>query len=93
MSNKSFKNGAAGAINPALSFISEIKEEQRREAEQQTAQEPLAAPTAQPPETKSRRVQILIKPSTYTAIKEQADAAYISVNEWINAALEKALRG
>ncbi len=86
MSGKNFKDGAAGAINPALAFISQVREEQ----EQQRNTPPVTMP--QPPETKSRRVQILLKPSTYNAIKERADSTYTSVNEWINAALERALK-
>lgn len=94
MSNKNFKAGAAGAINPALAFITGLKEEeeQKRAAQQQEQEQPRAAQRPQPPETKSRRLQLLLKPSTYNAIKERADERYISVNEWINAALEAALR-
>lgn len=84
MSGKNFKDGAAGAINPAFAFISQVREEQERQQ---------AAPMApQPPETKSRRLQVLLKPSTYNAIKERADSTYTSVNEWINNALERALK-
>lgn len=94
MSTKNFKADAAGAINPALAFITGLKEEeeQKRAAQQQEQEQPRAAQRPQPPETKSRRLQLLLKPSTYNAIKERADERYISVNEWINAALEAALR-
>lgn len=93
MSTKNFKADAAGAINPALAFITGLKEEeeQKRAAQQQEQEQPRAAQRPQPPETKSRRLQLLLKPSTYNAIKERADERYISVNEWINAALEAAL--
>ena len=94
MSTKNFKADAAGAINPALAFITGLneEEEQKRAAQQQEQEQPRAAQRPQPPETKSRRLQLLLKPSTYNAIKERADERYISVNEWINAALEAALR-
>lgn len=94
MSTKNFKADAAGAINPALAFITGLKEEeeQKRAAQQQEQEKPRAVQRPQPPETKSRRLQLLLKPSTYNAIKERADERYISVNEWINAALEAALR-
>ncbi len=94
MSTKNFKADAAGAINPALAFITGLKEEeeQKRAAQQQEQEQPRAAQRPQPPETKSRRLQLLLKPSTYNAIKERADERYISVNEWINAALEAVLR-
>ena len=93
MSTKNFKADAAGAINPALAFITGLKEEeeQKRAAQQQEQEQPRAVQRPQPPETKSRRLQLLLKPSTYNAIKERADERYISVNEWINAALEAAL--
>ena len=93
MSTKNFKADAAGAINPALAFITGLKEEeeQKRAAQQQEQEQPRTVQRPQPPETKSRRLQLLLKPSTYNAIKERADERYISVNEWINAALEAVL--
>ena len=93
MSTKNFKADAAGAINPALAFITGLKEEeeQKRAAQQQEQEQPRAAQRPKPPYTKSRRLQLLLMPSTYNAIKERADERYISVNEWINAALEAAL--
>ena len=42
----------------------------------------------QPEETKSRRVQMLLKPSTYAQLKAQARHANISVNAYVNAILE-----
>lgn len=40
-------------------------------------------------EAKSRRVQLLIKPSVYQKAKEKADAQGISFNELINSLLEE----
>lgn len=40
------------------------------------------------PETKSRRVQMLLRPSTYDRLKKQARRANISVNAYVNAILE-----
>lgn len=40
-------------------------------------------------ETKSRRVQLLIQPSVYDALKARAQAEGVSVNEVINTALKK----
>lgn len=85
---KTFKEGAAAAINPALSFITPTAPTPAA-AEQE--QQPTAAPRAA--ETKSRRLQVLIKPSTHAEIKRRADLEGISVNEWINAALEAATKG
>lgn len=41
------------------------------------------------PESKTRRVQLLIRPTTYTQIKAIADRRGISANEIINKAIEK----
>ena len=40
-------------------------------------------------ETKSKRVQLLVKPSVYQSISDLADAEGISVNELINIVLER----
>lgn len=86
---KSFKDGAAAALNPALSFITppEQTPEQAGAPEQESSKQ--AAPRR---EAKSRRLQLLIKPSVYAEIKNNADMEGISVNEWINNALEGILR-
>ena len=91
---KTFKN----AENPALQFIStpDVEAEER----EITADESGAAPSLRgftpkldKPETKSRRLQLLIKPSVYSAVKQIADASGLSVNEIINQILEDATRG
>lgn len=91
---KTFKN----AENPALQFISapDVETEER----EITADESGAAlslrgftPKLDKPETKSRRLQLLIKPSVYSAVKQIADASGLSVNEIINQILEDATRG
>ena len=43
-------------------------------------------------EIKSRRLQLLVQPSLYEAIKAQAKAKGISVNEFAHRALEKAVK-
>jgi len=84
---KSFKQD----LNPAMQFISTPAE---------TAQE---QPTGEAPEgyytnplyieKKSRRLQLLIKPSTYEKLKQRANTQTGgSVNEAVNAILEEALR-
>ncbi len=40
-------------------------------------------------ETKSKRVQVLLQPSVYEAVKARAQAENISVNEAINTALKE----
>ena len=87
---KSFKDGAAAALNPALSFITppeQTPEQAGGEPEHENSKQ--AAPRR---EAKSRRLKLLIKPSVYAEIKNNADMEGISVNEWINNALEGILR-
>ncbi|MBQ7102827.1 MAG: hypothetical protein IJN89_02080 [Anaerotignum sp.] len=40
-------------------------------------------------EKKSRRLQLLMQPSLYAKVKENADAAGLSVNDYIHQALEE----
>lgn len=44
------------------------------------------------PETKSRRIQSLVKPSTYKALEKTAKTNKISINELINIILEKEMK-
>ena len=43
------------------------------------------------PEPKSERVQLLIRPSIKDALKKKADTEKVSLNEYINQVLEKAV--
>lgn len=72
--------------NPAAQFVTEPEAQPIRqpEAEQQ--------PRRKPPEAKSRRMQILIRPSLYEALKAAADEEYLSVNELINEILTDAIK-
>lgn len=45
------------------------------------------------PETRSRRVQVLMTPSLHDAVKALADVTKVSVNEIINLALSEFLKG
>ena len=79
--SKSFKESAQNALsNPAMQFIT---------APRTPEPEPQSAAPAK--ECKSRRLQLLIKPSIHEAIKERAAQNGTSVNDWINGALERAL--
>lgn len=100
MVKKSFKT----AIDPALDFISketidsmESKEETKDKTE--TENNPtahggsvgrtdplLSKPKVQ--EKKNRRVQLVMKPSTYEKAKERANAAGISVSELVGILIE-----
>lgn len=45
------------------------------------------------PESKSKRLQILIQPSLYNKIKERAEKNRTSVNDTIHSILSKSIRG
>lgn len=82
--------------NPALTFISAQPETQPRE------EEPAHIKTTDAPEgyktnplfveTKSRRMQLLVQPSLYDAIKARATAEGQSVNELVHSILEAAVK-
>ncbi len=75
------------ALNPALQFISQA-DTGAPEAITPSAQ---ASPSAG--ETKSRRLQLLMQPSLYEAIRSKAQAEGLSVNELIHLTLDTAIRG
>lgn len=54
-------------------------------------QDPYKAEPA-PVELKTRRLQLLLRPSIYDGLKAQADAAGASVNDMANTLLEGALK-
>jgi len=56
------------------------------------AQEPFK-PHREPKENKTRRVQLVLRPSLYERLKEEAAAADLSVNDYIHQLLESALKG
>lgn len=88
---KSFKDRIEQkAVNPALQFITQ-EPIASREPEQQAHQARRAQPQYDE-ETKSRRLQLLITPSLYEAVKAQATKEKVSVNEMINSILKDALR-
>lgn len=94
------------ANNPAMMFITPPEEEEapetrtpkapaqkRRKAEGAAsplqAEAPMRAPQGR--EAKTRRLQLLLTPSLYEAVKERADAEGLSVNETIGELLLSAL--
>lgn len=72
-------------LNPALAFIGTQK---TGAAPEMGADPDRFVFQAQSRETKSRRLQLLVKPSTHAALKGQADRAGTSLNAYINAILE-----
>ena len=96
------------AVNPTLQFISQPEEAatapqavESSKANSKTAtasSTPRKAPPARralpqyDEETKSRRLQLLLTPSLYEAIKDKAAEERVSVNELINSILKDAIR-
>lgn len=64
--------------NPALQFISSA--------------DPAPAPRANRPENRSRRLQVVLPPSLYERVRGRAERDGLSVNEFVNRALDGALR-
>ena len=88
---KGFKNKAD---NAALDFI-DISAASTVPEELETTAEVVKTSAVQPrvnqkKEPKSKRLQLLIRPSLYEAIKNKSDQTGESVNELINKALEEA---
>ena len=91
MSRKSFTDA-----NPAMAFISTATEQENFSLTQPTkeeleAKESNGVPMKKNPEyveTKSKRVQMLMQPSLYNSIKEEAEKEGISVNEMMHTILK-----
>ena len=81
MATKSFK----GQIeNPAMTFISKPTEGEPAPVKE-------SGYTYRKGAARSKRIQVLLKPSTYAKLKAKADADGVSVNELINNTLTNAL--
>lgn len=81
MSKKSFNLNE----NPVVRFISSVDDSDTQ------AVSDFAKPSAPHAESKSRRVQLLIRPSLYAKLKAAAESQHLSVNEMINNILNHAL--
>lgn len=94
------------AVNPTLQFISqpttepqnepqeaeELRPERRSSSSSGTHQRaPQTHRATLDEETKSRRLQLLLTPTLYEAVKERAAAERLSVNELINSILRDAM--
>lgn len=75
------------AENPALQFFSQAEEKP-----QQVETRPLYTRPKQQ-EYKTRRLQLLLRPSLYEEIKEAAEREGASVNDLIHCILENAIEG
>lgn len=72
--------------NPAMAYISQ-QQEPAKETPDGYKPNPLYI------ETKSRRMQLLVQPSLYDAIRAKATAEGVSVNELVHSILEAAVKG
>lgn len=96
MSKKSFADA-----NPAMAFISTAEKSEDFALTQPTKEELEAKESSSVPmkrnpeyiETKSKRVQMLMQPSLYDAIKKEAKAKAISVNEMMHEILKNHVEG
>lgn len=88
---KSFKDKMQQkAANPTMQFISPPEEEKPHRLQIETR--PWYEREQGAGETKSRRLQLLLTPSLYEAVKEEAEQRGLSVNEIINLILKDAMR-
>lgn len=78
------------AENPALQFFSQAEEKPQEERQVETR--PLYTRPKQQ-EYKTRRLQLLLRPSLYEEIKEAAEREGASVNDLIHCILENAIEG
>lgn len=101
MAKKTFKDTvrAKATDNPALQFISQPITEETAAEEPETYQrsgepeESTSAPQGRyGGEAKTRRLQLLLTPSLYTAIRDKAAEERRSVNDMVNLILQDALR-
>ena len=96
MSKKSFTDA-----NPAMAFISTAKPAEdfaltQPIEEELEAKESNGVPMKKNPEfieTKSKRVQMLMQPSLYDAVKKEAKDKNISVNEMMHEILKNHVEG
>ena len=85
--------------NPALSFMTPVEEEEATVDIEETVVRPVKKNEAPEGyklnpeyiETKSKRVQLLLQPSTVEAIKSLASKRGLSMNEAINEAIQEYL--
>lgn len=81
--------------SPAMEMLTAMEERAEKQQEQvevkpQVKKQDTQAPKA-PKETKSKHLQLLIKPSTFIKLKTASDRQGQSVNEYINNLLEEVL--
>lgn len=80
------------AINPTKQFISTPEPEEEPQPVEENTPKVSSTRTKISKETKSRRLQLLIRPSVYQAIKDMAEQEETSINNLINSILMDAVR-
>lgn len=95
MAKKSFKDAVTGDANPATAFLTQAEEPKLKNDTKEDDQPTVRrgdwkhrASHEKGTETYSKRVQLLMRPSTQQAVKSLADAQGKSVNNFINDILE-----
>lgn len=95
MSKKDFK-GENRPYNPAFTYLEPADPQEAQQAYERNQGDPVKSrrrrrPAPAPPEAeaKSRRVQLLMKPSLYQAVELRANSENMSVNAFIHELLEK----
>lgn len=98
MAKKDFSGRNNPAIAPALQFITTTTEATEREAEVVAVPASAATPTRSPApqrqkkEVKSKRLNLLLRPSVYESLKKIAWVRQKSLNDLINEALTQYTR-
>jgi predicted DNA binding CopG/RHH family protein len=92
MSKKTFKD----ELNPALQFINTLRlTDEEEQTEQETVENiPVSVPIKRNTlyiESKSKRIQLLMRPSLHRKLKEMADQKGTSLNDLIHTILEKSV--
>lgn len=81
--------------NPALGFLSIGAEEEKtpvKVADPSTVNVPEGFKLVPITETKTRRVQLVMKPSLYEKVKKAAHAEDLSFNDYVHRILEEAIK-
>lgn len=93
MSKKTFKSKLEEIENPVLKFISTDSNKEQIERKDPNKITPPPEGYKVVPESRSKRLQLLIQPSLYNRIKERAKTNGTSVNDTIHSILNETVRG
>lgn len=91
MTTKDFKNPLANYITQDIPTIENPKETTAKKTEQNQTEQIEFDYTKDNKETKSKRVQLVMTPSLYKALKQRSKAEKTSVNDFVCQFLQKIL--